>query len=608
MHLIDYSIVSIYLIGMVMIGLVVRRKASAGIDSYFLGNRSLPWWMLGTSGMASNLDVTGTMINTALVFALGLSGFFIEIRGGVVLVMAFLMIFMGKWNRRSQAMTLAEWMQFRFGKGRQGDVARLIAAVGSILLTIGMVTYFATGAGKFVAEFLEIPPLLGLPPRFWAALLMISLATLYTVSSGLYGVIWTDLVQSVLIFGAIAYVCYLATSQYLLPEVFSVSIPMKDGTFQTLQTTRDAWTHIVPPWKMNLDPDSSYAIFNLFGIAILFYLAKTMIEGCSGGTGYMAQRYFAARSDREAGLLSLWWIFLLSFRWPFIAAVAIMGIVYGQDHGVIADPERVLPVVVAQMIPTGMKGLLVAGLMAAAMSTFDSTVNAGAAYWVKDIYQAYLNPMATEKQLVRQSRWVSGVIVGTGLLFSLTVENINEIWGWLTMSIGVGMLVPLVVRWYWGRLNGYGFAIGTGLGMLSAVLQRWLFSDWPDYFSFSFVASVAVVGLFLGTHLTTATEENVLEEFYRRTRPFGFWGPVRRKLSPPVRTRINRENRRDIISVCLAIPWQLGLFLMWMMLVMRQWDTFAALLLVLGVLTTGLYFFWYRHLGKEVTTEEVQWE
>ncbi len=98
MHLIDYSIVSIYLIGMVLIGLVMRRKASAGIDSYFLGNRRLPWWMLGTSGMASNLDVTGTMINTALVFALGLSGFFIEIRGGVVLVMAFLMIFMGKWK------------------------------------------------------------------------------------------------------------------------------------------------------------------------------------------------------------------------------------------------------------------------------------------------------------------------------------------------------------------------------------------------------------------------------------------------------------------------------------------------------------------------------
>ncbi len=606
MHFIDYSIVVLYLLAMVFFGLRMRKKASEGIESYFLGNRSMPWWMLGASGMASNLDVTGTMINTALVFALGVSGFFIEIRGGVVLVMAILMIFMGKWNRRSQVMTFAEWMHFRFGKDRQGDAARLVAAIGMILLTIGMVAYFSTGAGIFVAEILGIPSLFGVPDKFWAALLMIVLAMIYTVSSGLYGVILTDIVQSVLIFGAIIYVCYLGLTQYPLPEEFSVSIPMKDGTFQTLQTTREVWTHVVPPWEMNLDPGSDYAIFNFFGIAILFYLFKAMIEGYGGTNGYMAQRYFAARSDREAGLLSLLWTFLLSFRWPFITALAIMGIVYGQSHGVIDDPEKVLPTVVgSEMIPTGMKGLLVAGLMAAAMSTFDSVVNAGASYWVRDIYQAYLNPSATEKQLVRQSRWISVMIVGIGLLFSLTVKNINEIWGWLTMSIGVGMLIPMVVRWYWWRMNGYGFAIGTGFGMLSAFLQRWLFPDWSDYLSFCFVGSIAFFGLLVGTYLTMPTDGEVLEEFYRKTRPLGVWGPVRRRFSPPALENIKRENRRDTVGVFIAVPWQLVLFLMWMTLVVRQWDKFVALLLVLVVLSIGLYFFWYRHLGTEVKIEEL---
>jgi len=606
MHFIDYSIVVLYLLAMVFFGLRMRKKASEGIESYFLGNRSMPWWMLGASGMASNLDVTGTMINTALVFALGVSGFFIEIRGGVVLVMSILMIFMGKWNRRSQVMTFAEWMHFRFGKDRQGDAARLVAAIGMILLTIGMVAYFSTGAGIFVAEIIGIPSLFGVPDKFWAALLMIVLAMIYTVPSGLYGVILTDIVQSVLIFGAIIYVCYLGLTQYPLPEEFSVSIPMKDGTFQTLQTTREVWTHVVPPWEMNLDPGSDYAIFNFFGIAILFYLFKAMIEGYGGTNGYMAQRYFAARSDREAGLLSLLWTFLLSFRWPFITALAIMGIVYGQSHGVIDDPEKVLPTVVgSEMIPTGMKGLLVAGLMAAAMSTFDSVVNAGASYWVRDIYQAYLNPSATEKQLVRQSRWISVMIVGIGLLFSLTVKNINEIWGWLTMSIGVGMLIPMVVRWYWWRMNGYGFAIGTGFGMLSAFLQRWLFPDWSDYLSFCFVGSIAFFGLLVGTYLTMPTDGEVLEEFYRKTRPLGVWGPVRRRFSPPALENIKRENRRDTVGVFIAVPWQLVLFLMWMTLVVRQWDKFVALLLVLVVLSIGLYFFWYRHLGTEVKIEEL---
>ncbi|MFQ5849620.1 MAG: hypothetical protein ACE5JU_03410 [Candidatus Binatia bacterium] len=317
----------------------------------------------------------------------------------------------------------------------------------------------------------------------------------------------------------------------------------------------------------------------------------------------MAQRYFAARSDREAGLLSLLWTFLLSFRWPFIAAVAIMGIAYGESHGVIRDPEKVLPVVIGQMIPPGLKGLMLAGLMAAAMSTFDSTVNAGASYWVRDIYQAYLNPKATEKQLVRQGRWVSVVIVLAGLLFSLTVRNINEIWGWLTMSIGVGMLVPTVVRWHWWRMNGYGFAIGTGFGMLSALLQRLIFPGWPEYLSFSLVGSIAFLSLVMGTYFTEPTGEKVLEEFYRQTRPFGAWGPVRRKLSPSVLERVDHENRQDVFSALIAVPWQLVLFLMWMMLVMRQWGAFGALTFLVTLLSIGLYFLWYRRLGRELNGE-----
>jgi len=134
---------------------------------------------------------------------------------------------------------------------------------------------------------------------------------------------------------------------------------------------------------------------------------------------------FASRSDRESGLLSLFWTFLLSFRWPFIAAIAIMGVVLGTQQGVIKDPETVLPVVINQLVPVGIKGLLVAGLMAAAMSTFDSTVNAGAAYWVKDIYQTYINPKATSKQLMSHSRWSSVIIVILGLGAMLFIKNIK---------------------------------------------------------------------------------------------------------------------------------------------------------------------------------------
>ncbi len=604
MSVIDYTIVVVYLLAMVGIGFYFQRKASANIESYFLGQRGLPWWALGASGMSSNLDVSGTMINTALLFALGMSGFFIEIRGGVTLIMAFLMIFMGKWNRRANVMTLAEWMNLRFGKSRDGHIARLIAALSILIMTIAMITYFAIGSGKFVGEFLGIPDLFGLPSQFWAATIMIVLAMIYTVASGLYGVVWTDVFQGVIIFGTIIIVCFIAFTKYALPETFLVSMPMMDGGYQTFETTRQAWTDIIPNWRLGIDSQSSYYIYDLIGVAILFYLFKTAIEGSGGTSGYMIQRYFAAKNDKEAGLLSLFWIGLLSFRWPFIIAIATMGIGYGMSHGVIDDPETVLPIVINELVPIGVKGFLVAGLMAAAMSTFDSTVNGGAAYWVKDIYQAYINPNADEKKLMQHSRWSSVLIVLIGLLFSLLITNINEIWGWITMGIGAGLIVPMLVRWYWWRFNGYGFAIGTLMGLLAAMFQRFFLPGIPEYWAFSFASGMSFIGLVAGTLLTPQTNEDVLLHFYKKTRPFGFWGPIKAKLKPGHLEKIKKENRRDVISIFFAVPWQIILFLTLMMFMVQEWFKFGSLLIVLTIISFVLYMIWFRHLDESVPEDE----
>jgi Na+/proline symporter len=594
MATIDIIIIVVYLSAIVVVGLVMQKKASAGIDSYFLGNRKLPWWALGASGMASNTDIAGTMINTAFIYALGTKGFFIEIRGGVTLIMAFLMVFMGKWNRRSQVMTQAEWMHFRFGTKKEGDVARIISAIAAIIMTVAMVTYFVIGAGKFVGDFLGIEPL-------YASILMIILAMTYTLASGLYGVVWTDVFQGIFIFGVIIYISVLAMTTVDLPDEFLVSVPMMDGSFTAIKTTLAEWSRMTPPQEMNMPEGSTFSIYNLFGIAIMFYLFKVTLEGASGAGGYMLQRYFAARSDREAGLLSLLWTCLLAFRWPLITSFAMLGIYHGIETGtVIADPELVLPTVIKNYIPVGVKGLLIAGLMAAAMSTFDSTVNAGAAYWVKDLYQTYLRPNANEKDLILQSRLASLVIVLLALLFSLTITNINEIWGWITMGIGAGMFIPQVIRWYWWRFNGYGFAIGTAVGMAAAVLTKAFGGPIAEYNSFLIASGSSLVGCILGTYLTPPTESAVLSNFYKVTRPFGFWGSVRTEIPPDVLNQINEENRRDIIAIFFAVPWQVVLFLTGMMIVMKQWSNVFNLFGLLVVLSAGLYWFWYRHLSKEV--------
>ena len=594
MSTVDLIIVIIYLLAIVIVGLLVQKKASKDINSYFLGNRKLPWWVLGASGMASNTDIAGTMINTAFIYALGTKGFFIEIRGGVTLIMAFLMVFMGKWNRRSQVMTQAEWMHFRFGTGKEGDFARIISAIAAIVMTVAMVTYFVIGAGKFVGAFLGIEPI-------YASLLMVVLAMIYTVASGLYGVVWTDVFQGVFIFGVILYITGMAMSTVNLPQEFFVSVPMVDGSFTAIKTTLAEWSRIIPPNEMNMPEGSTFAIYNLFGIAIMFYIFKVTLEGASGAGGYMLQRYFAAKSDREAGMLSLFWTCLLAFRWPLIASFAMLGIYHGIETGsVIADPELVLPTVIKNYIPAGVRGFLIAGLMAAAMSTFDSTVNAGAAYWVKDLYQAYLRPRASEKDLMFQARLASVGIVVLALLFSLTISNINEIWGWITMGIGAGMFIPQVIRWYWWRFNGYGFAIGTAVGMTAAVLTKAFAGPIPEYTSFLIASVSSLAGCILGTLLTPATENNVLENFYRVTRPFGFWSHIRGSLPKAVQSKINQENRRDIIATFFAVPWQVVLFLTGMMIVMKQWTNVLNLGFLLILLSAGLYWFWFRHLSKEV--------
>ena len=595
MDTIDLIIIVVYLLAIVGVGLFFQKKASRGIDSYFLGNRKLPWWVLGASGMASNTDIAGTMINTAFIYALGTKGFFIEIRGGVTLIMAFLMVFMGKWNRRSQVMTQAEWMHFRFGTGKEGDIARIIAAVSSIIMTIAMVTYFIIGAGKFVGEFLGIEPI-------YASLIMVILGMIYTVASGLYGVVWTDVFQGVFIFGVILYISSMAMNMVNLPEEFFVSVPMVDGSFTAIKTSLSEWTRITPPSEMNMPTGSTFEIYNLFGIAIMFYLFKVTLEGSSGAGGYMLQRYFAAKSDREAGLLSLFWTALLAFRWPLIASFAMLGVHHGlnPEFNVIADPELVLPTVVKNYVPVGVKGFLIAGLMAAAMSTFDSTVNAGAAYWVKDLYQAYLKPHASEKELLLQSRIISLVIVALALLFSLTIKNINEIWGWITMGIGAGMFIPQVIRWYWWRFNGYGFAIGTAFGMVAALLTKAFGGPIPEYYSFLIASGTSLIGCIIGTYINSSTDEEVLFNFYKVTRPFGFWHNIRNKLPMESLSQIHEENRRDIIATFIAVPWQIVLFLTGMMIVLKQWENVLNLSFLLILLSAGLYWFWFRHLSKEV--------
>lgn len=606
-----------------------KKDESDNVEDYHLGN--FPWWALGASGMASNVDIAGTMVIAALVYAMGTQGFFIEIRGGIVLIMAFLMIFMGKWTRRAVVMkngeivkdkkgnpqrviTTAEWMVFRFGEGEAGDFARIISAVSNLVFAVGAMSYFSIGGGKFIGG------LMGIDDR-WASILLVILAATYTVISGFSGVIWTDVFQGGLILVAVIYISFLAWTTVTLPESFSVSIP-NNGDFIIKDWNFSDWSRLLPPIHTDLPGD--YSIFNLFGGVMLFYLLKTVIDGCSGAGGYMAQRYFAARNEQDTAFLSLLWIVSMAFRWPLIAAFAVLGIHYGLTHNSpITDPELILPTVINNYVPVGLKGLLVACFMAAAMSTFSSIINASAAYWTKDIYEPYLLPKFNtpyrnldlelpenqplkhqkENHLVLQSKLASGLIVIVGLVFSFNLSNINEIWGWLSLGLGVGLGIPLLLRWYWWQFNGYGFAWGTLGGMIAAIITKAVIlpvfnnPQQQEYILFFIPASCSLLGCILGTYfnqpqgLEKENYEKVVKNFHDITKPFGFWGKFGQSLT--------REHKWDIAATFLAVPWQLSLFLFGMMIMMKNWDNIKILGLIVFLLSIGLYFIWLRPIIKK---------
>ncbi|MGE5353745.1 MAG: sodium:solute symporter, partial [Acidobacteriota bacterium] len=198
-----------------------------------------------------------------------------------------------------------------------------------------------------------------------------------------------------------------------------------------------------------------------------------------------------------------------------------------------------------------------------------------------------------------QSRLASVLIVVMGVAFSYNISSINEIWGWLSLGLGSGLAVPLVFRWFWWRFNGYGFASGTFCGMITAVFVKLHMPGIPEYVSFIIPAGASFAGCILGALLTKPTDTKVLEEFYNVTRPFGFWRPVSEKKSVLRLKEIKRENRRDIISTFIAVPWQITFFMAGMMLIMKNWENFWLLLSLFTALSVALYFSWFRGLSLE---------
>jgi len=281
-----------------------------------------------------------------------------------------------------------------------------------------------------------------------------------------------------------------------------------------------------------------------------------------------------------------------------IALLAITGI------GSVTDPEKVMPLVLEEYLPMGLRGLVIAGLLAAFMSTFSSTVNSGASYLVRDIWQPLLGPRTSERLLVIVGYAATIAMAAAGLAIGFQTGSIGGAFTWIMMELGAAFVIPNVLRWYWWRINGWGYAAGTLLGMLGAVAVPIAKTVWgvelPLYYSFPMLCGISLLGTMAGTLLTAPTEEKTLVEFFRKVRPFGAWGPVRAKVLPLLDADEASSASESLVlaavNVILGGVSILGIYLFPMYLV-GHWHRQAFICLAVSVATgVLLYFTWYRNL------------
>lgn len=593
-HLIDTVIIFAYLLIVIISGFLLSRKASKNMDSYFLGGKTVPWYILGISNTSGMFDISGTMWLVYMLFVYGLKGIWMPWMWPTF-NQIFFMIYLSIWVRRSNVLTGAEWITSRFGSALGGELSRLSVVIFAIVSVIGFLTYAFVGIGKFASIFLPWD----LSPEMYAVILM-GITTIYVTLGGMYSVLLTDLIQYALlsitsiIIGVIAMV-------KISPAMLDKVIP-------------DGWKELFFGWHLNLDwsnlipsvndkiASDGYSLFMIFFIMIVF---KGILNSMAGpGPNYDLQRVLAAKTPKEAGLMNGIVSVCLVPRWTMVPAIAVLALVFFSPElnsmGTNIDFEMVLPIVINKFIPVGLMGVFLAGLIAAFMSTFDSTVNAGAAYIVNDIYKRYINPHGTEKKYIRASYIASFSVVIVGIVFGFLADSVHQMTQWIVFGLWGGYTAPNLLKWHWWRFNAFGYFWGMIAGVIAALLWPLLFPNLSDLNSFPVILLVSGAASVLASFLTKPDDEEILKKFYRQVRPWGFWQPIYEKVvAENPEFKKNTNFLRDMSNVFIGIVWQTSLRLIPVFLIVYKFKS-TGVVIVLVILTTYiLKKNWYDKLEDD---------
>ena len=590
-HPIDITILVLYLIAVVSVGIYLTTRASQNLDTYFLAGRSVPWYILGVSNSSSMFDITGTMWLVLMFLVYGVKGAWIPWIWPTF-NQIFLMVYLSIWIRRSNVLTGSEWITTRFGNGKGAELSRISVLVFAMVSVIGFLAYAFQGIGKFASVFFPFD----ISPELYAITFM-GITTIYVVLGGMYSVVFTDLIQFTLL-TIVSFVIGFIAFTRVTPEALHAVIP-------------NGWLDLAFTWELELDwsaliPAANNQImadgWNLFTIFFMMMIFKGILISLAGPTpGYDMQRILAAKTPREAGLMSALVSVCQIPRWFMIVGITTLALVYFSNDlvamGDNVDFELVLPWVISEFLPVGLVGFVLAGMLAAFMSTFDSTVNAGAAYLVNDVYKRYFNPNAPTGLYIKASYIASFLIVGVGIAFGFMSESVNSVTQWIVSGLFGGYTAPNILKWHWWRFNGFGYFCGMIAGVLAALIMPMALPELSPLNAFPFILIVSGIAGISGSLMTAPDDEKTLEEFYKNVRPWGFWKPILKKIqSSDANVRKNDNFYRDMFNIFIGMVWQINMVLVPIYLLVYEYTAFTvSLILVIGT-TLILKKNWYDKL------------
>ncbi len=532
----DWSIVALYFLFNVAVGLYYKRRASRDTAEFFLSGRNVPWWLAGTSMVATTFAADTPLAVTGLVARNGVAGNWLWwnlLASGMLTV-----FFYARLWRRAGVMTDIEFSELRYA----GPPAAFLRGFRALYLGLLINCIILGWVNLAMAKILQLVFTISKGEALWIVVGLIVLTSAISTLSGLWGVLVTDLFQFVIKMGMVIVLAVVAVNAVGGIEAMKTKL---------VAAGRGSALGFVPEIGSVWMPMLTFFVY----IAVNWW--ATWYPGAEpGGGGYVAQRMLSAKDERHSLLATLWFnIAHYAVRpWPWIL-VALASLILFPG---LKDPETGYIRVMIDYLPSSLRGLMVAAFAAAFMSTIATQLNWGASYLVNDFYRRFVRRDAGEPHYVLASRLATALLTVISAAVAFRIESIGGAWKLLIIT-GAGTGAVLLLRWYWWRINAWSEVSAMITAFVVSVLLQTvggLDSDLPLDFARIVLVTVAVTTVvWLVVTFTTRPETDAtLVAFYRRTRPSRLgWGPVAARV-PDVRPSTDGlANLLDWVAGCVLV-------------------------------------------------------